>query len=122
MFTVDDIETDDLNELDDNLTGEGLPQGLPHATQVLVLGILAVLLPFIGFFFGIAALILHRRNKDVYVFDRAKYGNAFCRSQLGSGFGIAGMALAFISVIAYYLFRVWLGVWIILWLFGLFQN
>lgn len=120
MFTVDDIETDDLE--DDELTKQGLPPDLPHANLVLVFGILAVLVPFIGFFFGVLALVFHRRNKDLFVFDRLAYKNAYKRSQFGMALGIAGMALTFLSVIAYYFLRVWWFLWIILWIFGLFSQ
>jgi hypothetical protein len=120
---VDDIETDDLDDLDDDeLTRQGLPPDLPHANLALVLGILAVLVPFIGFFFGVLALVFHRRNKELFVFDKAGYRMAYKRSQFGMTLGIVGMALTFLSVIAYYFLRVWWFLWIILWIFGLFTQ
>ena len=122
MFTVDDIgnELDDLD--DEALTREGLPPDLPLANEVLIFGILAVLVPVLGFFFGILAVSNHRTNKDIYVFDKERYKVSFKRSQIGFGLGITGMALTFLSLIAWYIFRTFWFLWIILWIFALLSG
>ncbi|MGV3629675.1 MAG: hypothetical protein ACO1O6_00620 [Bacteroidota bacterium] len=122
MFTVDDVDMSDLDELDDELTSQGLPPNLPHANIVLVFGILAVLLPFIGFFFGVAAVMFHRKNKELFVFDKLAYRSDYKKSQAGFTLGIIGMVLTFLSVFAYYVLRVWWFFWVILWIFGLFTE
>lgn len=115
MLTIDDDESQDsLSLYEEDIS----PEDLPFSNLVLVLGILSVLIPLVGFFLGMAAIILHRNNKDPHIFQPEKYGNSYRRSQTGLVFGIIGMGLAFITLLVYYVFRSWWFVWVFYFIFS----
>ncbi|WP_299713283.1 CCC motif membrane protein [uncultured Tenacibaculum sp.] len=75
---------------------------LPNANVVLILGILSILgcccygLP--GILLGVVALILHKKDKDLYLANPSIYTNY---SNLNAGFimAIIGVVLSFIFIL-----------------------
>ena len=78
-------------------------KSLPNATAVLVLGILSIVATGIGFILAIIALVLHQKDKEVYLRDKASYKVSFDTSKAGFICAIIGIATSVLSgiLIAY---------------------
>ena len=93
-------------------TGNGTgQQPLPYSTAVLVLGILSIagciLYGIPGLICGIIAIVLHKKDKDLYESNPAVYELAFKNSKAGFICGIIGTILSaifFVSLIIYFFF------------------
>jgi hypothetical protein len=86
-------------------------KALPYATAVLVLGILSIagciLYGIPGLICGIIAIILHKKDKDLYESNPAVYELAYKNSRAGFICAIIGTiisALFFIFFIVYFFF------------------
>ncbi len=81
----------------DSLEG-GIQKALPNATAVLVLGILSIvtcwLWGIIGAILGIIGLVLHKRDKELYLSDKNGYGLSFKNSNAGKICSIIGLSLS----------------------------
>lgn len=106
-----------MQDFDDLLDTQGAdggfqaPASLPNATTVLVLGIISLvgcaLYGIPGLVCGIIAIILHKKDKAVYLTNPAKYEASFKTSRAGQICGIVGVSLsaAFILfLIVYFIF------------------
>ncbi|MDG1146914.1 MAG: CCC motif membrane protein [Crocinitomicaceae bacterium] len=71
---------------------------LPNATAVLVLGIMSivgcVLYGIVGLICGIIALILHKRNKEVYATNPIKYAASWENARAGYVCAIIGVSIS----------------------------
>lgn len=88
----DPIETIDLGDSNGNT-----PKPLPNSTAVLVLGILSILGCFcygiVGLILGIVALVLHKKDKELYLSNPTVYENSFKNSRAGYICAIIGLIL-----------------------------
>ena len=71
---------------------------LPNATAVLVLGILSLITCFIygiiGLILGIIAMVLHKKDKEVYEANPIKFEDSFKNSKAGNICGLIGIILS----------------------------
>ena len=93
-----------MGELDDLLDTQGAdggmqtPSTLPNATTVLVLGIISIVgcmfyaVP--GLICGIIAVVLHKKDKALYLTNPLKYEASFKTSKAGHICGIVGLSLS----------------------------
>lgn len=104
------METEnDIIDLDDNMTGG---QNLPNSTTVLVLGIISIVGAFCygipGLVCGIIALVLGKKDKELYNANPKKYSEASYKNlNAGHICGIIGTilsALFFVFIIFYFIF------------------
>jgi hypothetical protein len=74
------------------------PKDLPNATAVLVLGILSIvtcwLYGIIGIILGIIALVLHKKDNELYKTNRSAYEASFKNSNAGKICAIIGLSLS----------------------------
>lgn len=84
---------------------------LPNATAVLVLGIISIVgcvfygIP--GIVCGIIAMVLHKKDKQIYLTNPPLYEASFKNSKAGYVCGIIGLSLSilfFIFLIVYFVF------------------
>lgn len=104
-----------MGELDDLLDTQGAnggyqaPATLPNATTVLVLGIISIVgcmfyaIP--GLICGIIAIVLHKKDKALYLTNPSKYEASFKTSKAGNICGVVGLSLsaAFLLFLVVYL-------------------
>lgn len=96
MNDLNDLE--DLQSIDTNMRQDTSPANLPNAVAVLVLGICSIvtcwLWGIIGLACGIIALALHKKDKELYRSNPAKYAQSYKNSQAGFICGIIGVSLS----------------------------
>ena len=78
---------EDLLDTGNRNTRDYRPATVPNATAVLVLGICSIVGCFMwgapGLICGIIALLMHRKDKGIYVTDPEKYEASFKNSKAG---------------------------------------
>jgi hypothetical protein len=86
---------------------------LPNATAVLVLGIISIVGCFLygipGIVCGIIAMVLHKKDKQIYLTNPSKYEASFKNSKAGFVCGIIGLSLSilfFLIILAYFVFAI----------------
>lgn len=76
---------------------------LPNATAVLVLGILSIIMCWtygiLGLIMGVIALVLHKKDKKIYLTNPALYEESFKNSNAGKICAIIGVSLSILSLI-----------------------
>jgi len=76
---------------------------LPNATAVLVLGILSIVTCWLyalpGIIMGIIAISMHKKDKAMYLSNKAKYAQSFKNSRAGFICGIIGLSLSALFII-----------------------
>lgn len=84
---------------------------LPNATAVLVLGIISIVgcvcYGVVGIVTGIVALVLHKKDKDLYNSNPAAYEASFKNSNAGKICAIIGLILSslyIVGLIIYFIF------------------
>ncbi len=96
MSELDDLLDPGVENNDNMNYGRG--QTLPNATAVLVLGIISIVgclfygVP--GLICGIIALVLHKKNKEVYATNPAKYDASWKNAKAGYVCAIIGTSLS----------------------------
>ena len=91
--------SDDLESIDsfESQNGGGV-KNLPNATGVLVMGILSIvtcwLYGVIGIILGIIALVLHKKDKELYLTNKNAYAASFKNSNAGKICAIIGLSLS----------------------------
>ncbi len=89
---------DDLLDNKSNNSNDYLPAVLPNATTVLVLGIISIVGCFLygipGLVCGIITIMLHKKDKAIYLSNPEKYENSFKTSKAGQICGIVGLSLS----------------------------
>lgn len=94
-----------MNDLLDTGSGSNRPLSgdLPNAVAVLVLGIISIIGCFFyaipGLICGIIALVLHRKDKMIWMSNPEKYDNAYKTSKAGYICGIVGVSLSALFVL-----------------------
>lgn len=88
-----------MNDMLDVETGQdSMPANLPNATATLVLGIISIatcwLYAIPGIACGIIAIVLHRKDKVIYLSNTQKYEQSFKNSKAGLVCGIIGLSLS----------------------------
>jgi magnesium-transporting ATPase (P-type) len=82
-----------------------VPENLPNATTVLVLGILSIVFSFwyfsiIGIILGIITLVLANKDMQLYAADKKRYSlNSFNNLKAGRTCAIIGLVVAIIIFI-----------------------
>lgn len=78
-------------------------KNVPNGTAVLVLGILSIVMCWtygiIGLILGIVAIVLHRKDKAVYLTNPSVYEQSFKNSKAGNICAIIGVVLSALFVI-----------------------
>ena len=78
-------------------------KSLPNSTAVLVLGILSIFscafYGIIGLVLGIIALVLHKKDKEIYNANPAGYEASFKNSQAGHVCAIIGVSLSALFIL-----------------------
>lgn len=91
--------SDDLESIDsfESQNGGGV-KNLPNATGVLVLGILSIvtcwLYGVIGIILGVIALVMHKKDKELYKSNPSAYAASFKNSNAGKICAIIGLSLS----------------------------
>ncbi len=94
-----------MDELDviDVTSGDNTPAPVPNATAVLVLGIISIVGCFLyaipGIVCSIIALVLHKRDKALYLANPVKYENSFKTSKAGHICAIIGLSLSLLFIV-----------------------
>jgi len=93
----------ELESIDTFQAQAGGSKKLPNATAVLVLGILSLVfcfcIGFIGFVLAIIALVLHKKDKEMYLTNPKAYDASFKNSKAGFICALIGLILNSFSVI-----------------------
>lgn len=93
-FDLENLDNDEMQ----NTGGD-----LPYATAVLVLGILSIatcwLYGIFGIALGIIAIVLHQKNRAVYLKNPSRHEKAFKNSKAGFICGIIGLSLSVLMII-----------------------
>lgn len=91
-----------MSEELDNFQLQG-NKNVPNGTAVLVLGILSIVMCWtygvIGLILGIVAIVLHRKDKAVYLTNPSVYEQSFKNSKAGNVCAIIGLVLSALFVI-----------------------
>ena len=91
-----------MSEELDNFQLQG-NKNVPNGTAVLVLGILSIVMCWtygvIGLILGIVAIVLHRKDKAVYLTNPSVYEQSFKNSKAGNVCAIIGVVLSALFVI-----------------------
>lgn len=86
-----------------NSGGNFQESNVPNATASLVLGIISIATCWLygipGVICGIIALVLHKKDKMVYLSDPARYETSFKTSKAGFICGIIGLSLSALFLI-----------------------
>lgn len=86
-----------------NTSGNSGNGNLPNATAVLVLGIISIVgcifygVP--GIVCGIIAIVLHKKDRDIYASNPSLYEASFKNSKAGYVCGIIGLSLSVLFVL-----------------------
>lgn len=89
---------DELDSIDTLESQSTAPKALPNATAVLVLGILSIVTcvayGVIGLVLGIIALVLSKKDKDLYMTNPTAYAASYKNSKAGKVCAIIGVSLS----------------------------
>lgn len=77
---------------------------LPNATSTLVLGILSIFICGLGLIFGIIAIVLHKKDSDIYERDRIAFGQSYKTARAGYVCAIIGTILSSLLVVYYIIY------------------
>lgn len=87
----------------DQLGGNSSPKVLPNASAVLVLGILSIatcwLYGIVGIILGIIALVLHKKDNELYKSNKSAYEVSFKNSNAGKICAIIGLCISALFLI-----------------------
>lgn len=84
------------------------PQNVPNSTAVLVLGIISLVFCFAGLVTGIIALVLHKKDKEVYLSNPVKYEQSYKNSKAGYICAIVGVCLQAFIIVFYVLYFIFI--------------
>ena len=88
----------ELESIDSFEANSASPKNLPNATAVLVLGILSIvtcwLYGVVGLILGIIAIVLSKKDKEMYDTNPAAYEASYKNSKAGKICGIIGLCLS----------------------------
>lgn len=76
---------------------------LPNATATLVLGIVSIVICFPGFITGIIGIVLHKKDRALYLSDPQTYEQSYKTARAGYICSIVGLCLS-VAVIIFYTF------------------
>ena len=89
---------EELESIDSFESQSGTPKALPNSTAVLVLGILSIVTcmawGIIGLTLGIIALVLSKKDRDVYNTNPKAYEVSYKNSKAGKVCAIIGVSLS----------------------------
>ena len=107
------MESNDLLDPTVNQSNNNVGSGqVPNATAVLVLGIISIVGCFLygipGLICGIIAIVLHKKDKAVYLSNPERYEASFKNSKAGNVCAIIGLSLSilFIVILIFYIFAI----------------
>lgn len=93
---------DVYNESEEQLYSKfGEKNNLPNATAVLVLGILSIVVSGLGFILGIIAIVLHQKDKEIFLADKKRFKVSYDASKAGFICAIVGISLSVLSVLLF---------------------
>jgi hypothetical protein len=105
--------SDDLLDPNTNVRNDGATNGqLPNATAVLVLGIISIVgcifyaIP--GVVCGIIAIVLHKKDKQIYLTNPSLYDASYKNSKAGYVCGIIGLSLSLLFVLILFIYFIFL--------------
>jgi hypothetical protein len=85
-----------------------IPQTLPNSTATLVLGILSIVLCFPGFIFGIIGMVLHKKDKELYLSNTQVYEASYKTARAGYVCSIIGTCLSAFVVLFYVIYFIFI--------------
>lgn len=102
------MNSSDLLEQNSGLTNDNSNGTLPNSTAVLVLGIISIVICILGFITAIIAIVLHRKDKAVYLSNPAKYEASFKNSKAGNICAIIGLCLSVFTILFYVIYFIFI--------------
>lgn len=102
------MNSSDLLEQNSGLSNDNSNGNLPNATAVLVLGIISIVICVFGFITAIIALVLHRKDKAIYLSNPTKYAASYKNSKAGNICAIIGLSLSVFMIIFYVIYFIFL--------------
>lgn len=103
MSELDELLDPGINKGTPNYNGYG--DKLPNANATLTLGILSIVGCFLyglpGLICGVIALSLHKKDKEIYKSDPARYEQSFKNAKAGFICGIIGTSLSALYVLIF---------------------
>ena len=84
------------------------PRTLPNATATLVLGILSIVMCGPGLVMGIIAIVLHKKDKNLYYTNKIEFDQSYKSARAGYICGIIGLSLSALFVVFYILYFVFI--------------
>ncbi|MEJ6777208.1 MAG: CCC motif membrane protein [Crocinitomicaceae bacterium] len=91
-------ESNNVSSVDLGNDNQNEKETLPNATAVLVLGIMSIVgclfYGVVGLICGVIALILHKRNKEVYATNPLKYAASWENARAGYVCAIIGVSIS----------------------------
>lgn len=92
------MEENLLDNRSNNSGGNYQQSSVPNAGGTLALGIISIATCWLwgvpGVICGIIALVLHKKDKEVYLSDPERYDNSFKTSKAGFICGIIGLSIS----------------------------
>ncbi len=83
-------------------------KSLPNATATLVLGILSLVMCGIGLVMGIIAMVLHKKDKELYESNTVVYDQSFKTARAGYICGLIGTILSACIIVFYIIYFVFI--------------
>lgn len=83
-------------------------KSLPNSTATLVLGILSVVICGPGLIMGIIAIVLHKKDKQLYLTNKVAYDQSFKSAHAGYVCAIVGTSLSALVAVFYILYFVFI--------------
>ena len=98
-------ESNNVSSVDLGNDNQNEKETLPNATAVLVLGIMSIVgclfYGVVGLICGVIALILHKRNKEVYATNPLKYAASWENARAGYVCAIIGVSISALYFICF---------------------
>ena len=91
-------KSNNVSSVDLGTGNQNEKETLPNASAVLVLGIMSIvgclLYGIVGLICGVIALILHKRNREVYALNPVKYAASWENARAGYVCAIIGVSIS----------------------------
>lgn len=88
--------------------GNGQQKALPNATATLVLGILSIVICFLGFILGIIGMVLHKKDKELYLSNPAMYEQSYKAARAGFICSLIGTILSVLVILFYVVYFIFI--------------
>lgn len=94
---------EDLLDTGNKVSNDNSPNAVPNSSAVLVLGIISIATCWLygvpGIICGIIALVLHKKDKELYMTNPEKYEASFKNSKAGNICAIIGLSVSSLFIV-----------------------